>query len=206
MVVTRVLRVGLAIDGSSNKEYGQATYLTTTATLGFDRDIVSTGGGSLILDYKLPNGKLVLQNTYAGNFTDQRNNQVQLDFNGTQAIYTVDRNKYGKDLWINALQAENTFGDIKVEASLSHSGTKQYTRLAYEPRYPGTGWTDFQNSSGSVAPFGVDASGKPIIYSSRASQTGMTMESIYGIFDNLNPADVDSATSRRLGFFRKEYF
>jgi len=197
---------GLAIDGSSNTAYGQATYLTTTATLEYDRDIVSTGGGSLIMDYRLPHGKLVFQNTYAGNFTDQRNNQVQLDFNATQAVYTMDRNKYGKDLWINALQAENTFGNIKVEASLSHSSSNQYTRMAYQPRTPGTGWTDFTNATGNVAPFGVDAQGKPIIYSSRTAQTSMTMNKIYGIFDNLNPADADSATFEGWASFVKNTF
>ena len=181
---------GLTLDGSANTAYGQGTYLTNNATFEFDRDIVRNGGGSLILDYRLPNGKIVLQNTYAGTFTDQRNNSVQLDFNGTNSVFTVDRNKYGKDLWINALQAENTFGDIKVEAGLSHSQTTQYTRFAYQPNV----WTNFTNASSVVAPFGVDASGNPIIYSSRSAQASMTMEKAYGIFDNLNPAEIDRIT------------
>lgn len=185
---------GLAIDGSSNTTYGQAVYLTNRATFEYDRDIVKIGGASVILDYKLPDGKIVLQNTYAGNFSDQRHHMNLLDFDATEAVYTMDRNKYGRDLWINALQAENNFGDIKVEASLSHSSTKQYTRMAYEPRYPGTGWTDFHNNTDFKAPFGVDSDSNRITYNSRTAQTQMTMERAYRIFDNLNYDDVERAT------------
>ena len=184
----------LTLDGSANTAYGQGTYLTNRADFEFDRDIVTNGGGSLIMDYRLPNGKIVLQNTYAGNFTDRRNNMIQLDFSATKAVFTMDRNKYGKDLWINALQAENTFGNVKLEASLSHSSTEQYTRFAYEPRYPGTGWTDFENATDSIAPFGRDAQGLPIIYNSRAAQASMTMEKAYNLLDNLNPADIQRTT------------
>jgi len=186
--------LALGIDGSGSLEYGQAVYHTNAATFEYDRDIVNTSGGSLILDYKLPNGKIVFQNTFASNLTDQRNNQIQLDFQNTQTVITMDRNKYGKELLINALQAENTFGDIKVEASLSHSSTKQYTRIAYQPFGNGSGWTDFQNNSSFIAPFGVDASGLPITYNSTAAQRKISMTRAYNIFDNLNPASVDSST------------
>ncbi|MGD8779040.1 MAG: TonB-dependent receptor [Ignavibacteria bacterium] len=184
---------GLVMDGSVNTSYGEAVYLTNSGTFQYDRDIVTVSGGSLILDYKLPNGKVVLQNTYAGNFIDQRHNRILLDFDNTLVAYTIDRNKYGKDLWINALQAENTFGDIKVEASLSHSSTKQYTRIAYEPYGNGSGWTDFENNSSHQAPFGLDGD-TPITYTSNSAQRSMSMEKLYSIFDNLTSEDADSAT------------
>lgn len=191
--------LGIVYDGSGSDEYGGYVYRTNAANFEYHRNIVDNNGGSLILDYKLPNGKIVMQNTYAANFTDQRKNIIQLDFASTQVVYTMDRNKYGKDLWINALQAENSFGDIKVEASLSHSFTDQYTRIAYSPFGNGAGWTDFQNSTGSRFPFGIDyeldPTGKtPIRYTSDDAQRNMSMVSAYGIFDNLNPDDVDSTT------------
>ncbi|MBK8946121.1 MAG: TonB-dependent receptor [Ignavibacteriae bacterium] len=185
--------IGLTLDGSRNI-YGESAYLTTSANFGYGRSIVDISGGSLIMDYKLPNGKIILQNTYAGNFTDQRNNIIGLDFGGTDVHYTVDRNKFGRDLWINALQAENSFGDFKVEASLAHSSTNQYTRNAYSPWGAGNGWTDFNNESNFDAPFGVGSDNLPITYSSPAVQAGLTLQRAYEIFDNLNPSDVDSAT------------
>ncbi|MCB0753129.1 MAG: carboxypeptidase-like regulatory domain-containing protein, partial [Ignavibacteriae bacterium] len=186
--------IGLTRDGSSNLAYGQSAYLTNSANFGYGRSIVDISGGSLILDYKLPNGKIVLQNTYAGNFTDQRNNIMSLDFDGTNVHYTIDRNKFGRDLWINALQAENNFGDFKVEASLAHSSTNQYTRNAYSPWGPGNGWTDFNNVSSFKAPFGVGSDGLPIRYNSAAAEAGLTLQRAYAIFDNLNTSDADSAT------------
>ncbi len=177
------------IDGSGSLAYGQATYHATGANFEYDDDLVKNSGGSLILDYKLPNGKIVLQNTYAGNVTDQNNSQIQLGFDGTSVIYTADRELYGKDLWINALQVENTFGDIKIEASLSHSATEQYTIFghAYNP------WTDFTNQSSYNAPFGV-SNGQPITYYSSTAERNMTLTQACQILDNLNPADADSAT------------
>ena len=182
------------IDGSGSLEYGQAVYHTQIATFEYDQDIVKTSGGSIILDYKLPDGKIILQNTYTGNFTDQRNNQIQLNFDNTQAVYTIDRNLYGKDLWINALQAENNFGNIKVNASLSHSATEQYTRLAYQPYGGANAWMDFTNGGNTVAPFGFDSQGRPIRYNSATAERELSMQNVYGVFNNLNPADADSAT------------
>ncbi|MBK7106238.1 MAG: TonB-dependent receptor [Ignavibacteriae bacterium] len=185
--------IGLTRDGSSNLAYGQSAYFTNSANFGYGRSIVDIAGGSLLMDYKLPNGKIILQNTYAGNFTDQRNNIIGLDFDGTDIHYTVDRNKFGRDLWINALQAENSFGDLKVEASLAHSSTNQYTRNAYSPWGSGNGWTDFNNETGFDAPFGVGSDGLPIRYTGTA-QAGITLQRAYAIFDNINPSDPDSAT------------
>jgi len=176
------------LTGTNNNEYGQATYITNGANFEYDANIVKTSGGSLILDYRLPNGKIVLQNTYAGNLTDQNNNQIQLGFDNNTVNYTVDRELFGKDLWINALQIENTFGSIKVDGSLSHSFTQQYTRFGHELNP----WTDFVNNSSYSAPFGVDGSGQIIRYNN--SEQGLSLQKALGILDNLNPADADSST------------
>ena len=149
--------------------------------------------GSLILDYKLPDGKIVFQNTYSGQVTDQRNNIVQLSFDNTTANYTQDYDLYGKDLWINALQAENTFGDIKVEASLSHSATEQYTLFADQATGPGNQWDEFMNQSQIIAPFGFNSQGNKITYNSAQAEQAMTLQKTFPIFDNINRADIDSA-------------
>ncbi len=180
--------------GTNNNDYGQATYVTTGATYEYDANIVKNSGGSLIMDYRLPNGKIVFQNTYAGNVTDQLNNYIVLNFTNTSAIYTPNRSLYGKDLWINALQAENTFGDIKVNLSLSHSATEQYTIFGYSPGLYGAAWSEFYNQTGTTAPFGYDASHNPIRYTDLASQENMSLTNALGVFNNLNPADPAAAT------------
>jgi TonB-dependent receptor len=178
-----------------DRTFGQGTYYTTAAQFEYDANIVKNSGGSLILDYRLPNGKIVLQNTYAGNVTDQLKNYMLVNFTNTSVIYTPDRSLYGKDLWINALQLENTFGDFKVEASLSHSSTQQYTRYAYSPSLFGTAWSQFYNQTGTTNPFGVDSSGKRITYTSLSQQENMSLMNSLGVFNNLSQSDFfDNAT------------
>ncbi len=179
--------------GTNNNSYGQATYKINGANLEYDANINKNSGGSLILDYQLPNGKIVLQNTYAGNVSDQLKNYTLLDFEATRVTFTPDRNLYGKDLWINALQAENTFGDIKVNVGLSHSASKQYTHFANSPGINGAGWNQFWHQQGT-APFGYDASGIPIRYNSPDAEQGMTLTNALGVFNSMNPAYGDSAT------------
>lgn len=180
--------------GTNNNNYGQATYVTTNATFEYDADIVKNSGGSLILDYVLPNGKIIFQNTYAGNVTNQLHNYVLFNFTNTSAIYTPDRSLYGKDMWINALQVENSFGDIKVNLSLSHSATEQYTIFAYSPGLYGAAWSEFYNQTANTAPFGYDASGNPIRYTDLTSQENMSLTNALGVFNNLNPSDPANAT------------
>ncbi|MGD0591244.1 MAG: TonB-dependent receptor [Bacteroidota bacterium] len=179
--------------GTSNNAYGQATYESNGANFEYDDNIITNRGGSLILDYQLPNGKIVLQNTYSGNVTDQLNNYILLNFDLTQVTYTPDRSLYGKDLWINALQVENTFGIIKVNAGLSHSFSQQYTEFGYSPSLNGNSWSQFYNS-GAAAPFGFDASSNPIRYNSSAAEQGMTLTNALGVFNNINQAEFDSSS------------
>jgi TonB-dependent receptor len=190
----QVASISPTIDGSGSLVYGQATYHTNGANFEYDADIVKNSGGSLILDYKLPNGKIIFQNTYAGNVTDQMNSYVLLNFDNTQAIYTADRDLYGKDLWINALQAENTFGNIKVNVSLSHSATEQYTKFAYSPGLYGAAWSEFYDQTKQVAPFGYNSLGQPITYNSATAERGITLMNALAIFNNLNPTDAQHAT------------
>jgi TonB-dependent receptor len=179
--------------GTSNNTYGQATYQINAANFQYNADIIKNSGGSLILDYQLPNGKIILQNTYAGNVTDQLRNYILFNFDLSQVTFTPDRSLYGRDLWINALQLENTFGDIKVNGSLSHSAAKQYTRFGYSPSLYGDAWSQFRHQAGT-APFGYDDSGIPIRYNSAVSQQGMTLTKALGILNSMNPAYADSAS------------
>ena len=79
-----------------------------------DADLVTNNGGSLILDYKLPNGKIVMQNTLAHTFGDTRNYINTMNLNSTPTVfYTMFRERYGKDLLVNSLQADNTFVILK---------------------------------------------------------------------------------------------
>ncbi|NLT52154.1 MAG: TonB-dependent receptor [Ignavibacteria bacterium] len=175
-----------------NLPYGEAWYGVNGASLQYGRSIVKNSGFSLILDYKLPNGKIFFQNTYASNLTDRRDAQVNLNFAGVQgnAAYTMDRDKYGKDMWLNSLQFDNTFGDFKVEGGLAHSFTNQYTRIAY----PAGMYCEFRDITSEQAPFGYDENGLVKEYNTDYDFQTMDFQKVYNIFDNLNPTSVTNAT------------
>ena len=173
--------IGLTIEPQGVDVWGQGVYQTTTARFEFDDNITTISGGSLILDYKLPEGKIVLQNTYSGNLTDQNNNITAINsFTGPAVVYGADRSLYGKELWINALQAENTFGVVKVDATVSHSFTQQYTRFGHDLG-PTNANTVF---SGPTRPFPAVPLGQ---------LDGFSLSDAVGVFNNIDPANAASA-------------
>ena len=184
-------RISYGLLGVGDLQYGQAVYQVNNASMQMNVDIMENNGGSIILDYKLPHGKIILQNTIAHTSANTAHYTNTMTLQGVPAVgYTISRNIYGKDLLVNSLQADNTFGDLKVELSLSHSFSDKYTKINYPSAASGN--FGFNNVSTLQAPYGYDASNNPITYNNKL-QT-LTMNDVYKIFDNINPADADSAT------------
>lgn len=152
-----------------------------------DYDRYTNTGGTLILDYRLPHGKLVLQNSYANSLSDISNYQNVLSFAPANINYTMQRQKYGKDLMINSFDADNSFGDVKVDLTYSHSFGDQYSTLGYggATAYTTTNF-GFENLTGQ--PY-VDASGHVMSYQNQVST--MTPDVVNAI--RINPADQPGA-------------
>ena len=146
---------------SQDRPYGEAPYLMNTFSFRDQVNIISNAGGSLILDYQLPHGSIMLQNTLSKGLYNTATNNTQFDFAGNRIVYSLNRDKYHKQLLINALQTEYNFGNIKTELTLSHSYSDKKTDLRFGD--PGDN-TNFQNTT-SNTPWGVDANGDPIDYS-----------------------------------------
>jgi TonB-dependent receptor len=158
--------------------YGQMNNFTFTD----EEHITNNNGASVILDYVLPHGKLVFQNTYAHTLSNNINYTTQLAFNPNDVTYSAVRNKYGKDLYINALQGEYLIGDVKVEMTVSHSFTNQYTRIRY-----GDAGENFSFTNPWQDPYPRDASGGIMII----NQATLTPEDVYNL--QILPTDKDSA-------------
>jgi TonB-dependent receptor len=179
--------LGYALLGQGDQSYGNATYQVQTASFEDDADLVLNNGGSLILDYKLPNGSIVLQNTLAHNNTNNKHYQNNLGFAGSPSItYTMFRQNFGKDLWVNSLQAENTFGDLNVKLGLSHSFSDQYTYIEY-----GDPGQNFAFNNPNSHPFGLDAQGHPITYANRL--LSLNFDKVYNLWDHLDSTDAAGA-------------
>jgi len=174
--------IGFTFEQQQPDIWGQGVYQTANARFEFDDNISTVSGGSLILDYRLPEGKIVFQNTYAGNLTDQNNNVTGIGnfTSGTSVYYGADRSLYGKELWINALQAENTFGTVKVDATVSHSYSQQYTRFGHDLG-PTNANTVFGSATSAFNPVPL------------GRLDGFLLSDALGVFNSLDPANAASA-------------
>lgn len=129
-------------------DFGYAPYFMNTFTFTDEENIISNYGGSVIMDYKLPAGKIVLQNTLAHTITDNARHRTVYSFTSPiQPRFSLNRDKHNKELMLNALQAEYDFGFIKMEMGLAHSFSDKNTDIRYGDA--GTN-LDFTNTSNPV--------------------------------------------------------
>jgi TonB-dependent receptor len=114
-----------------DRQYGEATWGMQQFEYMNEINVTEQYGGSLILDYVLPRGKLMMQNTYA--YTNPNNTQHmdRLGIGAGSLLNRLERNIFSKHLLINALQGENRFGLIDVDYGVSHAQSRQDTDLWY---------------------------------------------------------------------------
>ena len=135
-------RTTAAYAGYEERPYGQAPYHMNTFTFNDQQNVTSTYGGTLIMDYKLPQGKIMLQNTISQAIYNNATHNTQLDFANNRIIYSLNRDKIERTLLVNALQTEYNFGDIKGELTLSHSYSDKNTDIRYGDAGDNTNFTN----------------------------------------------------------------
>lgn len=122
-------RVGRYAD--NNKVYGQAVYSLDEFTYEDQVSITDEYGGSLILDYKLPNTKFVLQNTIAFRENEFTAHYDRLLLQSTLRRYRTRRDINSNVLLINALQVEHEFENSTLDFGVSRSVSERRTDLAW---------------------------------------------------------------------------
>jgi TonB-dependent receptor len=178
--------------------YGYAPYRMDTFLFNDQVAITTNYGGSVILDYQLPHGKISFQNTLAHTLADSVDHMYRMDFTILNGLsYTLTRDKYNRNLLVNALQAEYNFGPLKSELTLAHSYSDKRTDVKYGD--PAT--TSFSNSR-NPHPYGVDAGGNPISYSNRRET--LTPDDVYKI--QIDPSDPANASFNGWGVTNGEAF
>ncbi len=111
--------------------YGNATYGMNEFRFEDEVNINTEYGGSILLDYDLPNGKLILQNTIAFIDVDYSRHQDILDLNNTSRLFRLTRDAHNVELLINALQGEHRIGSTTLDYGFSHSRSRQDTDIMY---------------------------------------------------------------------------
>jgi TonB-dependent receptor len=114
-----------------DRQYGEATWGMQQFEYINEINVTEQYGGSLILDYVLPRGKLMLQNTYAQTNPSNTQHMDRLGIGEGSLLNRLERNIYTKHLLVNALQGENRFGLIDVDYGVSHAQSRQDTDLWY---------------------------------------------------------------------------
>jgi TonB-dependent receptor len=191
-------RTTAAYAAYESRPYGQAPYQMNTFTFNDQQNVISTFGGSLILDYMLPHGKIMLQNTISKGINDNASHNTQLDFANNRIIYSLNRDKYNRRLLANALQTEYNFGDIKAELILSHSFSDKKTDIRYGDAGDNT---NFSNPSPGAV-WGYNDNGGEISYSE--TRRTMTHDEVLDVY--YNPDDYKSARISDWTVMREEAF
>ena len=137
------LAVG-TLEALPQSDDGQRPY----AYLQFDlRDQVNISeevGGSLLLDFRLPGGKLILQNAYSSEDLDSATLIDRLLLTSGGREFRVNRTIGSRYLLVNSLQGEHLFDRLGIDWSLSHSRSRREDDLGYQIDFGGSDYFDSQ--------------------------------------------------------------
>ena len=175
-----------------NKVYGEAVYVMNNFTYTDQVSITDEKGGSLILDFKLPNTKIVLQNTIALRDNDYAGHQDLLQLSALTRRYTTSRDINSNVLIVNALQVEHDIFGNTLDYGVSRSVSERRTDLAW-----GGGDFNFKNPSSANPPFSSS-------YQSVDNRLFLGPNDVFDI--DLNSTDPEVATISELGETRDTDF
>lgn len=78
-------------------------------------------GGTFVVDYRLPAGKINLKNLFSFGDTKTQNRNESLNINGNSHSYTASASRSKLNVMANVLNYEQNFSGIKIDAKLSHT-------------------------------------------------------------------------------------
>jgi TonB-dependent receptor len=184
---------------SDDMPYGEATYAMNNFTFRDQVNIISSMGGSVIMDYRLPHGSILLQNTVSQGLYNMATFNNQFDFAGNRIVYSLNRDKNTKNLMVNALQTEYNIGDLKTSLTLSHSFSDKSTSVRFGDAGDNV---NFQNTRDTI-PWGYDyVNMKRIDYS--AARYTLTPAQVLNI--EINPDDYKGAIIQDWAVLRSQAF
>lgn len=156
--------------------FGEASYRMNSFSFTDQEHIITNGGGSIVLDYLFPQGKVILQNSLSRNINDFADYRTVLNFTQNLGTYSLFRDKNKRDLLVNSLLTEYNVDKLKIELSLSHSFSQKKTDLRYGDPGQNFGFDDNY-------PFGIIgySGGKPIARTYTSQSDLFTPEDVYKI-------------------------
>ena len=98
--------------------------------------------GTLVLDYKLPDGKIVLTNLFSQGNSNTQYNRETYELQGPDIQYEAQYSPNTINVISNILNYEQMLCSFKIDASLSHSYTENIT--------PNSWWMSFEQTSAGI--------------------------------------------------------
>lgn len=104
-----------------NKSADQINYITSSINLHYMPRDRQRWNGALVLDYKLPEGKISLSNFASSGITEVVDRNETLNINGNQHIYELAHSKSTLNLITNSLNIEKQLPVVHADLKLSHT-------------------------------------------------------------------------------------
>ena len=83
-------------------------------------------GGNILMDYKIPFGKVTGNGFYSQAKTDGTYRQDQVDFRENKRYYLLEQNTSTTSIYTSGIGLEQDFGWIKYDASIAATGSRTY--------------------------------------------------------------------------------
>jgi TonB-dependent receptor len=131
----------------ANRSADLVNYITQSMNLNYIFRDRQRKNGTLVLDYKLPQGKVSLMNLASSSVTKVQNRYETLDINGNQHVYTLANSKSTLNMMSNILNIEGQLPIVHADLKISHnySETKNPEDWAVTFRQAPAGISQFLN-------------------------------------------------------------
>jgi len=137
--------------GASYNHKGNSTtdYITTALNLYDTPRDIERRNGALVLDYRLPEGRIKLTNFFGSGLSDVQSRQETFDISGNNHFYTLSDQSGESRSAINGIEFENAFPFVQVDAKISsaYSDSRNPHDWSIEFMQPSAGLTQFSNQA-----------------------------------------------------------
>ncbi|MDA3880823.1 MAG: TonB-dependent receptor [Prolixibacteraceae bacterium] len=130
------IRPGYSLE--SEGEMGKGKYMLSGVTVRDRIDKSNVFGGSLILDYRIPDGKIIFNSMFSDKTSNSLTHSDNLSASNLRRSVSIGHSAYSSLLWNNSLQFEKQFGWVKVDAMVSYTEFNRVTDYSYNYDFEST--------------------------------------------------------------------
>jgi len=120
---------------TKDQELGEGVYILSSLSIRDQLKTTDNIGGSLVMDYDLPNGQLVFTSMLSHTTPEETFYRDDLSIGANYHTVILDRHKYTSILLNNSLRLEKQIGIVKMDAGISHVSLNKEYDFRYRNRW-----------------------------------------------------------------------